>query len=149
MTSVALDSIARLDRALARQEYMRLCGPLQAFKVFMETLILIDRDYLRLHQAPRLLAAHVNYSERPPEEMRDVGSVLEKGEGSAVDLIAWRAAELLLEGRLQKVRIVVKRCDFGHSFFTFMPEIVAEGRIEHPWKWFDSTTRATCDKLSR
>jgi hypothetical protein len=123
---------ATFDRAARRAEYERVRTPLAAYGLLMQMLIRIDLAYLRLHpEVPALHDASVRVADGcGREEMCDVGVVLAAGEGSAVDLVAWRTAELLLLGRAPRARIVAKRRGGG---FVALVEIVVDGRIERPW----------------
>lgn len=119
------------DRALMRRQYLRVRAHLSIHALFLQTMIAVDLDYLRQHGAPPLLDAPVKCLSYGDETMRDVGAVLEAGAGSAVDFLAWRAAELILEGRRPKARVVAKRRGEG---FVALPEILVDGRIERPWE---------------
>lgn len=75
----------------------------------LEAVILANRIYLRIHNAPKLYESGVRYEEEPAgqpyEDFAAVPVVLSRGWADCDDLVCWRIAELRNEGENAKVRL--------------------------------------------
>jgi hypothetical protein len=74
---------------------------IEVLRELLETLVTIDRVYLRAHPAaPPLYASGVRYVREAPgrDAWQDVARARETGFASSADLVAWRVAELRESG---------------------------------------------------
>lgn len=96
-------------------------GPSQhlawAAKRVAETVIDLNRFYLRTHHVPPLYGAGVVYQEEPAgqgfEEFATVPQVITRGWGDCDDLVPWRVAELREAGEPAQVRILWQKAHRG------------------------------------
>ena len=81
----------------------------EQIKKSLEAVALVNLAYLQKHpECPKLYESDVVYddSPKPREGCRAIPALLESKAGDASELVAWRIAELNLEGRPATVRVV-------------------------------------------
>ena len=98
-------------------------------KTLTQGLVDIDLAYLRAHpETPLLAASGVRYDAGVQDAWRDIPCILAEKVGGAVDLTAWRVAELRWAG--EEATFDLWRMPWG-----LMPVVQrADGTAEQPWK---------------
>ena len=124
MPRVRLRSFDALDIAL-RETVLRL---------LLEALVAENVAYLRSHpDTPQLRDSGVRYVEDPPwrEEWKDIAETLSRKAGDCKDLVAWRLAELRLQGEVAATARVTVYED-GARVINHITIRRADGQIEDP-----------------
>ena len=102
----------------------------------LESLILTNRLYLRLHKVPCLYESGIRYEEEPGgqgyEDFASIPIILSRGWGDCDDVVSWRIAELRNAGENAKIRLKWQYDPRNHARMYHVLVRRENGRVEDP-----------------
>lgn len=101
------------------------------FAALIESLVDINRAYLRRHPTIPLYKAGILYDEKPTDAWKDIPALFAKKRGSCYDLAAWRIAELREAGFDARIHLVLYKTAERDLFHV---QVAVNGKIEDPTK---------------
>lgn len=99
----------------------------------LNSLVKVNRQYIRTHTCPRIYDSGVRYQEEPAgttEEFAAIPVILSRGWGDCDDLAPWRVAELREQGEDARIRIQWKQLPQGKLYHIVVRR--EDGSVEDP-----------------